>query len=51
MLENLTAVAIVITAAWLGLIGYYMYLSNQQNELEQELEALKELLEEKEQQG
>lgn len=50
MLENLTAVALVITLAWLGLIGYYIYLSQQQTELEQELESLKLLLEQKEEQ-
>ncbi|MCB0037144.1 MAG: CcmD family protein [Anaerolineales bacterium] len=48
MLENLTAVALVITIAWLALIGYYIYLSQQQTKLEQELDSLKLLLEQKE---
>lgn len=48
MLENLTAVAVLITAGWLALFGYYIYLSRQQDQLEQEVEALQKLIEEKE---
>lgn len=49
MLTNLTFVAILISAAWLGLIGYYMFLSQQQDGLERELEALKQAVAAKEQ--
>ena len=48
MLTNLTVVAVLISLAWLGLMGYYMYLSQQQNGLEKELEALKEAIARKE---
>ena len=48
MLQNLLVVALLITIAWMGLIGYYLYLSHQQRELRQQLETLEALLASKE---
>jgi Tfp pilus assembly protein PilO len=48
MLTNLTVVAVLISVAWLGLMGYYIYLSQQQDGLEQELNALKKAIADKE---
>ena len=45
---NLTVLAIIITVGWLALIAYYIILSRQQNSLQQELDELTLLLEEKE---
>lgn len=45
---NLTFLAIVISVGWLALIAYYIILSRQQNNLQQELDDLENLLAEKE---
>lgn len=44
MVENFTLMAILITIAWLGLIGYYIYLSSNQQVLQDELNQLQERL-------
>jgi Na+/melibiose symporter-like transporter len=45
---NLTVLAIIISVGWLALIAYYIILSRQHNSLQQELDELTQLLEEKE---
>ena len=44
MLQNFTLIAILITIVWLGLIAYYIYLSNRQKGLQDELDQLQERL-------
>lgn len=44
MLENLVVVAVVIIVLWLGAMGYYLFVSRQQNELADEIEKLREQL-------
>ena len=44
MLENFTLIAILISIAWLGLIAYYINLSNKHQELQTELETLQKRL-------
>lgn len=51
MLENLTLLAVVITIFWLGALAYYFYTSRQQRKIRRDLEALREKLEELEEQG
>lgn len=45
---NLTVLAIIITIGWLALIAYYIILSRQHGDLQQELDELTLLLEKKE---
>lgn len=45
---NLTVLAIIISIGWLALIAYYIMLSRQHSGLQQELDELTQLLEEKE---
>lgn len=45
MLENLVVVAVIIIVLWLGAMGYYMFVSRQQNDLADEIEKLKAQLE------
>lgn len=44
MLDNLTLIAIVIIVLWLAAFAFYMFTSRQQPRIEEELEALKEML-------
>lgn len=44
MFQNITLIALLISAAWIGLIGYYLYLSRQQVALEAELKELEALV-------
>lgn len=41
MLENLVVVAVVIILLWLGAMAYYLFVSRQQNDLEDEIEKLR----------
>jgi CcmD family protein len=43
MFTNYFLIAALISAAWLGLFAFYLYLTHQQKQLEQELEQLKKL--------
>ena len=44
MLHNYVLVAVLITIAWVALIGVYMFYSRQQSQLEQELVELQQML-------
>ena len=43
-MQNYPLIAGVITVAWLGLIGYYIYLSQNQKSLQDELVVLQKRL-------
>ena len=47
---NLTILAIIIIIFWLAAIGYYLYVSRQQNELSEEIEDLRDALDESQEQ-
>jgi hypothetical protein len=44
MLENLTTIAIIASILWMGLIGFYVYSSRQQKDIQKDIEALEALL-------
>ena len=44
MFENLTTVAIISSVLWMGLIGFYVYTSRQQKDIQQDIQELEELL-------
>lgn len=44
MLENLTLLAVVIIVFWLGALAYYFYTSRQQTEIREDLDDLREKL-------
>jgi preprotein translocase subunit YajC len=46
MLDNLVVVAIVIIVLWLGAMAFYFYVSRQQGDLADEIEKLREQLDE-----
>lgn len=50
MLENLTLLAVIITVFWMAALAYYFYTSRQQNEIRDDLEDLREKLEQLEKQ-
>ena len=43
---NLTILAIIIILFWLAAIGYYFYVSRRQDELSEEIDELREALDE-----
>jgi hypothetical protein len=45
---NLPVFALIISIGWLALIGYYLILSRQHRQLQQELDELRQLVEQKE---
>ncbi|MFW5940433.1 MAG: hypothetical protein ACOC9C_00735 [Chloroflexota bacterium] len=46
MLDNLNLLAILIIALWAAAIAYYFYTSRQQNEIRKDLEQLRAMLDE-----
>ena len=48
MLENLALVAVVIIVLWLGAMAFYFYVSRQQRDLADEIEKLRDQLDEAE---
>lgn len=46
MLDNLVVVAIVIIVLWLGAMAFYFYVSRQQSDLADEIEKLRQQLNE-----
>jgi hypothetical protein len=50
VLDNLTVLAIVIAAFWLGALAYYFYTSRQQGAIRHDLDALRDKLDELEEQ-
>lgn len=47
MFENLTTIAIIASVLWMGLVGFYMYTSHQQKDIQKDIEALESLLDKK----
>jgi CcmD family protein len=47
MFDSLPLLAVIIILFWLGLMGYYVYLSRQQSDLRQEIDKLRTLLKER----
>lgn len=45
MLDNLTLLAVVIIVFWLGALAYFFYTSRQQKEIQEELDILRDMLE------
>lgn len=45
MLDNLTLLAVVIIVFWLGALAYFFYTSRQQKEIQEELDVLRDMLE------
>lgn len=45
MLENLTVLAVIIIVFWVGALAYYFYTSRQQDEIREDLDDLREKLE------
>jgi preprotein translocase subunit YajC len=48
MLQNLTMLAILILILWAGALAYYFIVSRQQKQISEEIEELRQLLEETE---
>lgn len=48
MLDNLVLVAVVIIILWLGAMAFYFYISRQQRDLAEEIEKLRDQLDEME---
>lgn len=48
MLENLSLLAIIMIVLWVGIFAYYMTISNAQRKLENDIEALKNRLDQDE---
>lgn len=46
MVENLTVLAVIIILFWLGAIGYYLYTSRQQKDIQDDLTTLRAKLDE-----
>ena len=44
MFENLTTVAIISSILWMGLIGFYVYTSRQQKDIQKDIEVLEAML-------
>jgi len=44
MLDNLSVIAIVLIVLWLAAFAFYIYTSRQQQDIEEDLEALKKML-------
>jgi len=44
MLDNLAMIAIVLIVLWLAAFAFYIYTSRQQQDIEEDLEALKKML-------
>ncbi|MEW5988478.1 MAG: hypothetical protein AB1791_17755 [Chloroflexota bacterium] len=51
MLENLALLGIIIIVLWLISLAFYFRVSRQHKEIQQEIEALRALLDEKTQDG
>jgi uncharacterized membrane-anchored protein YhcB (DUF1043 family) len=51
MLENLLLIAIVIMIMWVGALVYYLVTSRQQTDLQKNIESLREMLDETENQN
>lgn len=47
MFGNLLLIAVVILIMWVGILAYYMITSRQQNDLQKDIENLREMLDEK----
>ena len=45
VLDNLTLLAVVIIVFWLGALAYFFYTSRQQKEIQEELDVLRDMLE------
>lgn len=50
MLDNLPLLALIIIVFWLGALAFYFYTSRQQKEIRGDLDALREMLGEEEEQ-
>ena len=48
MFDNLMVVALIIIVLWLGAMAYYFYVSRQQRDLADEIEKLREQLDDAE---
>lgn len=48
MFDNLTVLAIIIIVIWVAAFGYYFRMSRRQQQLRQELDALRAMLDEEE---
>jgi CcmD family protein len=48
MFDSLPLLAVVIIIFWVTLLGYYLYLSRRQKELRQDIDKLRSLLHESE---
>lgn len=48
MFDNLTVLAIIIIVIWVAAFAYYVRMSRRQQELREELDALRALLDEEE---
>jgi hypothetical protein len=44
MFDSFPLLAVIIILFWLGLLGYYVYLSRQQTQLRQDIDKLRTLL-------
>lgn len=51
MFDNLAVLAAVVIILWLVSLAFYFRVSRQHKEIQQEIEALRALLEEKDQDG
>lgn len=46
MFENLLLIVVVIMIMWIGILAYYLVTSRQQADLQQDIESLREMLDE-----
>lgn len=44
MFDNLMVVTIIIVVIWLAFIGFYLYTSSQQRQLQKDIESLEEMM-------
>ncbi len=51
MFENLLLIAIVIMIMWLGVMAYYLVTSRPQTDLQKNIESLRDMLDETENQN
>jgi len=45
MFENLITIVIIVTIFWVGAFAYYFFLSRQQQDIADEIEEIKQMLE------
>lgn len=46
MFENLLLIAVVIMVLWVGVLAYYLITSRQQTDLQKDIESLRNMLDE-----